>query len=474
GVLSLVLVGRLLGKKRLAGVLPPGPPGLPVIGNVLDMPSVTEWLVFAEWGAKWGGICSVTLLGQPIVILNSALAMEEMDNKGSVFSTRPRLPMGGELVGYDQTLVLMPYGARFRTFRKHFAKLIGTTGVMRQFVPLVEAETHRFLKRLLLNPNADAISAHLRKLTGGIILRITYGIEVQEEEDPFVTLIEGANDNFSAATAPGNLITRSTGAFLVDVFPAMLYIPEFIAPFKKTARIWALAAKNMIDVPYQFVRQQIAEGTAPVSFVSSLLDDDEKLTEEAVRDIKHTASSLYGGGADTTASSLYGFFLAMVLTPDVQRKAQEEIDSVIGGGRLPVYSDRDQLPYVSAVVTELYRWHSIAPLGVPHAALEDTVVNGHLIPKGSIIIANLWNMLNDPATYPSPSTFDPTRYPAQRDPRSLCFGFGRRVCPGKELAEASLFVCVAMTLAVFDIGAGKGALPVHENTQGTISRSTVW
>ncbi|KAJ6549043.1 cytochrome P450 [Mycena vulgaris] len=173
----------------------------------------------------------------------------------------------------------------------------------------------------------------------------------------------------------------------------------------------------------------------------------------------------------TTASSFYGFFLAMVLTPDVQRKAQEEIDSVIGGGRLPVYSDRDQLPYVSAVVTGLYRWHSIAPLGVPHAALEDTVVNGHLIPKGSIIIANPWNMLNDPETNPSPSTFDPTRYPVQRDPRSLCFGFGRRVCPGKELAEASLFVYVAMTLAVFDIGAGNGVLPVHENTQGTISHA---
>lgn len=82
-------------------------------------------------------------------------------------------------------------------------------------------------------------------------------------------------------------------------------------------------------------------------------------------------------------------------------------------------------------------------------------------------------MLNDPELYPWPSTFDPTRYlttPAQRDPRTLCFGFGRRVCPGRELAEASLFACVAMTLAVFDIERGAGALPVHENTQGTIRR----
>ncbi|KAJ7440250.1 cytochrome P450 [Mycena latifolia] len=392
--------------------------------------------------------------------------MEEMDAKGSVFSTRPRLPMAGELLGYDQTLVLLPYGARFRTFRKHFARLIGTAGALRHYVPLVEAETHRFLKRLLLKPDADSVSAHLRKLTGGIILRITYGIEVQEDEDPFVALIETANDNFNVATVPG--------AFLVDVFPALLYLPEFLAPFKRTARAWAVATKNMVEAPYLFVRRQMSAGTAPTSFVSSLLEDEEKLTNEEIRDIKYTASSLYGGGADTTAASLYAFFLAMVLAPDVQRKAQAEIDSVIGSGRLPLYSDREQLPYVSAVVTELFRWHSVAPLGVPHAALEDTLVNGYLIPKGTIIIANLWNILNDPEIYPSPAAFDPERYlmmPPQRDPRTLCFGFGRRVCPGRELAEPSLFACVAMTLAVFKISRGEGPLPVHENTQGTISHA---
>ncbi|KAJ7092120.1 cytochrome P450 [Mycena crocata] len=466
GALSLGLVYRLLRGRR--GTLPPGPVGLPLIGNVLDMPSVTEWLTFADWGAKWGGLCSVTLLGQPIVILNSASAMEEIDTKGSVFSTRPRLPMAGELVGYNQTLVLISYGARFRTFRKHFAKLIGTPGVMRQFIPVVESETRRFLKRLLAKPSSDNISAHVRKLTGAIILRITYGIEVQEEEDPFVTLIEHANDNFNLATAPG--------AFLVDVFPAMLYIPEFLAPFKRTARVWARATKNMVEAPYLFVRRQMTAGTAPVSFVSSLLEDEEKLSEEEVRDIKYTASSLYGGGADTTAASLYAFFLAMVLSPDVQRQAQAEIDSVIGGSRLPRFSDRAQLPYVSAVVTELFRWHSVAPLGVPHAALEDTVVNGYVIPKGTIIIANLWNMLNNPTTYPSPASFNPARYLGalpQRDPRQLCFGFGRRVCPGRELAEASLFSCVATTLAVFNItrAPGEGPLPVHENLQGTISHA---
>ncbi|KAJ7678741.1 cytochrome P450 [Mycena olivaceomarginata] len=441
GVLSLIVVRQLFRKQR--GILPPGPAGLPVIGNVLDMPASTEWLTFAQWGKKWGGLCSVTLLGQPIVILNTSSVMEDMDSKGAVFSTRPRLPMAGELVDMPRPF----YGARFRTFRN-----------MRRFVPMAEAETHRCLKRLLSKPNADSISAHVRKLTGALVLRITYGIEVQEEEDPFVTLIEKANDNFNIATAPG----KFKCAFLVDVFPAMLNIPELLAPFKQTAR-----------APYLFVRRQMTAGTAPVSFVSSLLEDEEKLSEEDVHDIKYTAASFYGGGADTTAASLYAFFLAMVLTPDVQYTAQAEIDSVVGSARLPCLADREQLPYISAIVTELLRWHSVAhrSVGVPHAAMEDTVVNGHLIPKGSVIIANLWNMLNDPETYPSPATFDPTRYLAtvpQRDPRTICFGFGRRACPGRELAETSVFLFVAMTLATFDITRGAGSLPLHENTQGTI------
>lgn len=104
------------------------------------------------------------------------------------------------------------------------------------------------------------------RLTGAIILRITYGIDVQEEQDSFVTLIQKANDNFNVATAPGKFddlnsrlrgIDWFSGAFLVDVFPAMLHIPEILAPWKRTARIWARATKNMVEAPYLFVQRQM-------------------------------------------------------------------------------------------------------------------------------------------------------------------------------------------------------------------------
>ncbi|GLB41345.1 putative cytochrome P450 family protein [Lyophyllum shimeji] len=449
--------------------LPPGPRGLPIIGNVADMPSKKDWLTFAEWGRKYGGICSVKLFGQPMIIINSAEIMSEFE--GAKYSDRPVLEMGGELLGYKDTLVLLRYGSRFRTFRKYFANHYGPLP-MEKHLLTIENETHRFLKRQLAHP--DTLEPNLRKLAGGVIMKLTYGYTVEEGEDPYVNLIEGANSNFNAATVPG--------AFLVDSFPSLRQLPEWLPGmgFMETARRWLKDTMDMVDVPFAFTKKEIAAGTAPPSFVADVLQDEHlKLTEEQERDVAFTASSMYGGGADTTVSAEYAFFLAMVLFPDVLKKAQEEIDTVIGNDRLPTISDRSQLPYVSALVLEVLRWNSVIPTGIPHTASEDSVVNGYFIPKGSLIVTNLWAMLHDPETYPDPFVFRPERHiatpgkPVEKDPRTICFGYGRRICPGMHLAEASIFSCISRSLAVFDIKKavenGVEITPVHENTTGTMS-----
>ena len=82
----------------------------------------------------------------------------------------------------------------------------------------------------------------------------------------------------------------------------------------------------------------------------------------------------------------------MSLYPEVQRKAQEELDSVIGSERLPTFADRERLPYIDAIVKETLRWHTVGPVGLPHAATEDDMYNGYFIPKGSIVIGNAWSV----------------------------------------------------------------------------------
>lgn len=104
------------------------------------------------------------------------------------------------------------------------------------------------------------------------------------------------------------------------------------------------------------------------------------------------------------------FFLAISVFPEVQKKAQQEIDRVIGDSRIPVCADRNDLPYIMAVMKETHRWHPIAPLGLPHASDQEDFYKGYRIPKGSIFLPNIWWFTHDPSVYPNPMKFDPDRF----------------------------------------------------------------
>ncbi|KAG2109012.1 cytochrome P450 [Suillus discolor] len=387
---------------------PPGPRGLPLVGNIQDIPFVKPWLTFAEWGKKYGDISHVNVLGMHIFVLNSAkTAVEMLDKKSSIYSDRPVVPMSGELMGYGQTLPYLRYGERFRSFRKNFHRA------------LEEMETRRFLKRVLAKP--DQLQAHIRHTTGAIILRICYGYEVKENKDPLVDIAERTLDEFSQHAY--------IGEFMVDFLPSLAKVPEWFP-----ARECRATVEEMAAIPYKFVKDQMVAGIALKSFTSDLLKD-RTLTAEEDHIVKWSAVSLFSAGADTTVSAIYSFFLAMTLFPDVQKKAQAEIDAVVGPDRLPSFADR-------ALVKEVLRWNVVIPT-VDHSVTEDDIHDGF--------------MLNDPQAYVNPSEFNPERFLAkdgkepETDPRTLCFGFGRRLCPGLHLADASIWLTAAMSLAVFDV-----------------------
>ncbi|KAF9522934.1 cytochrome P450 [Crepidotus variabilis] len=470
-VLGAIGLYYYIAKKQSRGRLPPGPKGLPIIGNLIDVPIEQEWETYAEWGRKWGGIFHISLMGQSMIIVNSVNVMDEFDRQGANYSDRPVLQMGGELVGFKNLLGLMQYGPIFRAYRKHFSRFVGSQKGIHLLHPIIEEETHKFLKRTSENSSAGKLIGNLRKLAGGIILQVTYGYKVKDGQDDFVNLIEKSNENLSTALTPG--------AFLVDVFPWLKYMPEGLpgTSFLKLAREWRKTTEATANLPYAYAESQMAAGTASASFVSTGLEDSEaSYSPEYLHNLKWTAASLYAGGADTTVSTESAFFLAMVLYPEVQKKAQAEIDAVVGSDRLPTLADMPHLPYLNAIMTELLRWHTVAPLGIPHAAVEDGYINGYFIPKGAVIVANLWKMLHDPETYPEPFKFDPERHlgpTPQRNVREICFGFGRRICPGMLLAETSVYSCIIKSLAVFNIekaldSDGIPITPVHQTANGLL------
>ena len=253
-------------------------------------------------------------------------------------------------------------------------------------------------------------------------------------------------------------------AWPVDAVPQLRYLPTWLpgTSFLKTARRWRKVAKGTIQIPFDFVRQQSLKETFRPSYVSQLLEhygkrkgsEEWALSQDDEDAIKNSAAIMFGGGADTTVSTFSSFILAMILYPEIQRRGQKEVDEVVGSGRLPGFEDRDRLPYVNALVKETLRWLPVVPIGTTHVADEEVILSGYRIPKGAYLLPSIWWFLHNPETHPNPETFDPERFLEPRnepDPSDYTFGYGRRICPGRHLADDNIYLTISRILATFNV-----------------------
>ncbi|KAI9453720.1 cytochrome P450 [Lactarius psammicola] len=349
----------------------------------------------------------MTVLGQPTIIINSPqLAVNMLNKKSAIYSSRPHLTMACDLVGWRDILVLLKYTDKFKACRRMLHTVIGTRASVEKFRDTLEEESALMVRRLLNEP---------RNFVGPV--------------RNLVRVADEATDQLNVLLSPG--------LFAI-------------------AREWRHTLFDMTEKSYEFVLEQMAKGTAVPNMVTNLLDG-RKVSPEEEDEIKWAASSLYSGGADTPVSAMSSFLLAMTAYPEVQRKCQAELDAVIGNDRLPTFADRDQLPYLATMLKEVIRWGPTTPLGAPHCIEQDDVHDGYFIPKGSIIMANIWHFMHDPEVYKDPMVFNPDRLvaqpgkPAEPDPFTFAFGYGRRACPGEQLAQSILFIFAATVLSVFDI-----------------------
>lgn len=273
--------------------------------------------------------------------------------------------------------------------------------------------------------------------------------------DVLVELIERMMNEFSQAAVPL--------AWPVDLLPVLRYLPEYLpgVQFKKVARKWRRTIRAVGYIPYRYVLRQMAANSFKTSYTSKVIQQlspkrEGELSFQDQEAVVWTAASLYGGASDTTVVVLTTFTLAMIMFPHVQQKAHEELDQVVGRGRLPGFEDRDNLPYINAIVKEAFRWWPIAPMGFPHMVDEELEYNGLRIPKGAFLIPAVWSFLHDPEVYANPHAFEPERFLSPRDepdPSSEAFGYGRRICPGRFFADASIYLNIVSTLAAFRIDA---------------------
>ncbi|THU93607.1 cytochrome P450 [Dendrothele bispora CBS 962.96] len=398
-------------------------------------------------------VISFNTFGTTTIVLNSREAATElMEKRSRIYSSRPPAPMLRELMGWDWTLVFQSYGSKWQERRKLFVKEFNVSQPDRHRPQEMKAVT-TLLENLSHTP--DDFLAHLRYMAGAIIMEVAYGIEILPRGDPYIETASRALDGVLHATVHG--------AFWVDYLPVLQYIPDWFpgASFKRKAKIWKEYTVEMLNKPYQEVMSHLASGNIIPCFVYNCLQNINNKKDIAYQEtvIQEVAGNLYLAGTDTTVAALSSFFLAMVQNPEVQRKAQEDLDRVVGSGRLPNHDDQSNLPYVTAIMYEVLRTQPVVPLVVPHYTTEDDYYNGYFIPKNSVVIANVWAIDHDEERYPDPNTFNPSRWltpngsmiKSHRRDIMVNFGFGRRICPGMHMGLSSVWLTIASVLSTFDI-----------------------
>ncbi|KAK8213777.1 cytochrome P450 [Phyllosticta capitalensis] len=434
------------------------------------------------WARQYGPVFSLILGTQTMIVLSSSKAARELLEKRSAnYSERPDSYIGQTVGSGGLRLLFLPYGQDWRMIRKLSHQLLNANA-SKTYVPYQDLESKKMLVDLLDKPTS--FTEHIRRYTASVTTSIVFGWRVPEFDDANLMRFY---DGFDAYIH----LAQSTSAGLLDFYPLLRRLPNFLFPAVRSAAALHVKEKALYRSNWLAAKEKAAAGTLPPCFCAALTRAQRSL---GLSDdfAAYIAGTLLEAGADTTGNTLIAFVLAMLLHPEAQARAQAELDAVVGDGRLPTMDDAEACPYTRACVKEVLRWFPTAILGaMPHATKQADAYEGWTIPKGASVVLNVWALNMDAARYAPPAStgdeeknqhqqqggisaaidpalFAPSRYlsnatwagasvaelathadAAVRD--AWVFGAGRRICPGVHVAERSLFLGISRMLWAFDV-----------------------
>ncbi|KAI4520358.1 cytochrome P450 [Schizophyllum commune Loenen D] len=457
-VLAYVLYLRL--KQASGPPLPPGPPADPLIGHFRINPQHNAERVYLRWSKELkSDEIHLNILGQRLLVLNSLrAAVDLLEKRGATYSDRPKFPFFEMIGWYEDLLLVGSSDPSFSALRGIFQIYFAKSTIQQKFGTLQANEARKLVKRIAEEP--VKWREYLLMYGTAITIQIITGHEIKSLDDVYLRVAEDVGKAMTGSGTPG-----ATG---VDFCPWLRYLPSWCDPTGSSAfaRKWRFAIENLYNVPYERVEADIEAGTAQPSFILSAMQEmqsqgegEKTLTPER---IKGVCAATYAGNI-YTADAIAIFIFAIVNCPEVQARAQAELDAIVGPDRLPDLADRMNLPYIERIMQETFRFWPTSPLGAPHKSTEDDVHRGMFIPKGSLVLFNAFAISHNEAVYADPWRFDPDRYLPREEggrgePLQIAhFGFGRRICPGRFLGEASVFIGIATLLHVFRFNKAKDA-----------------
>ncbi|KAF8273319.1 cytochrome P450 [Lactarius quietus] len=445
GGFILWLIARLAQRAFRNSKLPPGPRGLPLIGDVRHM-SDSKWLASPQRKDDYGEMMYISALGEGFLVLNSLrVAIDLLDKRSNIYSSRPRYVSANEYLTEGLTMVLSPYCDIVRRFRRVAAEGFSKSAVQ-NFHPTQNREAIILTLSLMKNPVQKKF---FQRHAASIMFSVNYHFPpLESEDDPLIVGVANFLQRLQHEMRPG--------ARLVEYFHWLTYVPSRFAKWKRDAQYWFIQDTLMFQRLLDNVAEDLANGIDRPCFGATVIRAQSKyhLTE---REQAWLAGDMVTAGVDTKSSTLLWWLLAMLVYPEVQARAHAEIDEVVGRARPPTFADVPSLPYIRAMVKETLRWSPIFPFGVPHASTADDWYEGMFIPKGTICLQNMRVLNSDPKVYGSNAAeFDPARYLDEkgqvktvlesREDGHVTFGFGRRVCPGRHITEGTLVIDFAMLL----------------------------
>ncbi|KAF7783859.1 hypothetical protein Agabi119p4_24 [Agaricus bisporus var. burnettii] len=476
--------------------LPPGPIGLPVVGS---FPFLTHYpeLALDYWAKRYGPLFSMWLGNQLFVVISSPnIAKDLLVTKGAVFSSRKDNFIKSQTILAAGGVTATPYNDTWKKHRR-LGNIWLNKGAVEEYTDVLNYEALDLVRDMYNRGKAGTMpvnpQAHAGHYTLNNMLNIIFGIRTDSMDHPLVHQALKLSREFMNCTGPVSNLT--------DYVTLLQYLPKnsMIARGKKLQSDFLATYGCMVKE----LEARLKRGEYVTDCLAkTLLENQEKEGLEFM-DIAIMCSGFMTAGVETTASVLQWFSALIPSYPEIQQRAHEELDRVVGHDRMPIVEDEKDLPYIHAIIKagdlmyqlsasshyllqEVERCRNPFWIATPHYSTEDFTYHGQFIPKGTVILLNSYTMHHDPERHPEPFSFNPDRYindntlstesanlpnPMERD--HWIFGAGRRICPGMWLAEREIFLAISRMLWAFKMESIPGQNIDLKEYDGLSGRSPV-
>uniref|UniRef100_A0A0K0EZ50 Cytochrome P450 18a1 (inferred by orthology to a D. melanogaster protein) n=1 Tax=Strongyloides venezuelensis TaxID=75913 RepID=A0A0K0EZ50_STRVS len=426
--------------------LPPGPMPFPVIGNIFsfDFRKIHQWVY--DQKKIYGNVFTIWLPLPRIVFVDYDSINEALITNGDHF-------IGRNVNGYPDkafhekvnTGVLFSEGEEWKDQRRLSMHILRDFGMSRT---IIQDKIYLVIQDLydqidgLENKDDVKLDKTIQLSVGNVINLILFGIMYSNTEDSeFFEFTEALEDfQKSARTLEFTLLLLFPSIDKIPILNNFLYkrITRTQRKMRELGKLQLEKCKktyNPDDEPPNFIHAFMKETQSTDSKYSYLNSDH----------LEGIVLDFWTAGIGTTAITLRWFVLFIMKHLDIQKKLQDEVDNVIGRDRLVQLSDKVKMPYMNAFINEGQRYANIVPFPPSHKCTKDSVINGHSIPKDMIVLPFYWGANIDEKYFKDPSVFNPDRFLDDEgnfkvEHEHMSFGKGKRMCAGRSLAEAEIFL----------------------------------